>query len=296
MVFSIASSCLLACIFGLPLAATYALFNLCRNSLWVWPVLLLAPLIYTVCFVMTAGGLSLPFQSGIIAGKFPRDLHHPVYRKRRFYGLCWTSVYYFKPLYYLCLSIPWLKWLLFRLFGYKGSMNFTIYADTWIRDLPLLSFGEGTYVSNRVTLGTNLALSNGQILVDKITCGRKSLVGHLALIGLGTQIGEEAEIAMRCEIGIRCQIGNGALVQPTSGINHHCKIGAKAIIGTRSHIDLAVQIGPGVKIPASAFVPGRTKVLTQQDANAIVSTEAHIATASTRRSQHMRTVVDEFAG
>ena len=31
----------------------------------------------------------------------------------------------------------------FRIFGYRGSMDFTIYPDTWIRDLPLLDFGEG---------------------------------------------------------------------------------------------------------------------------------------------------------
>jgi hypothetical protein len=49
----------------------------------------------------------------------------------------------------------------FRLFGYRGSMKFTVYPDTWIRDLPLLMFGEGAYVSNRATLRTNIVLSNG---------------------------------------------------------------------------------------------------------------------------------------
>jgi carbonic anhydrase/acetyltransferase-like protein (isoleucine patch superfamily) len=269
MLFPILSFCLLTAIFGVPLLLLYMCLDMVKGSLWICPALLVAPLLYTVCFVLTAGVLSLPFRSGIIVGKFPRDLRHRVYRKRRLYGLCWTSVYYFKPLYYLCLSIPCLKWLLFRLFGYKGSMNFTIYPDTWIRDLPLLSFGEGTYVSNRVTLGTNLALSNGQILVDKITCRRKSLVGHLALVGLGTEIGEGAEIGMRCEIGIRCSIGRGALVQPTSGLNHHCTIGENAVIGSRSHLELAAQVGPGIKIPPGSFVPGRSKILTQSDANAL---------------------------
>jgi carbonic anhydrase/acetyltransferase-like protein (isoleucine patch superfamily) len=269
MLFPILSFCFLTAIFGLPILFLYMWLDLAKGSPWIWPALLIAPLLYTVCFVLTAGILSLPFRSGIIAGRFPRNLRHPVYRKRRLYGLCWTSVYYFKPLYYLCLSTPWLKWLLFRLFGYKGSMDFTIYPDTWIRDLPLLSFGEGTYISNRVTLGTNLALSNGQILVDKITCGRESLVGHLALIGLGTEIGEAAEIGMRCEIGIRCKIGRGALVQPTSGLNHHCTLGENVVIGSRSHLELGAQVGAGVRIPAGSFVPGRAKILVQSDANAL---------------------------
>jgi hypothetical protein len=184
MLFSVVSLLMLASIFGLPLMATWGLVHLASGSGWVWPALLIAPLVYTLCFVLTAGALSLPFQSGIIAGKFPRDLRHPVYRKRRFYGLCWTSVYYFKPLYFLCLTIPWLKWATFRLFGYRGQMDFTIYPDTWIRDLPLLELGRGAYIANRATLGTNIPLSNGKVRLlgtspcwppeSKLGTGRKS--------------------------------------------------------------------------------------------------------------------------
>jgi hypothetical protein len=68
------------------------------------------------------------------------------------YGLCWTSLYYCKPVYHFCLCVPWLKALVFRLFGYRGDLNFTVYPDTWIRDLPLLDFGKGAYISNRATL------------------------------------------------------------------------------------------------------------------------------------------------
>ena len=74
---------------------------------------------------------------------------------------------------------------------------------------------------------------------------------------------------MRCEIGIRCKIRRGALVQPTCGLNHRCTIGENAVIGSRSHIELAAQVGPGVKVPAGSFVPSRSKVLTQSDADAL---------------------------
>jgi hypothetical protein len=78
--------------------------------------------------------------------------------------------------------------MVFRLFGYRGSMNFTIYPDTWIRDLPLLKFEDGVYVSNRATLGTNMVLSNGFLLVGEITLRAKALVGHLAMLAPGVTL------------------------------------------------------------------------------------------------------------
>ena len=83
-------------------------------------------------------------------GSFPRDLRAPLYRGRRLYGLCWTAVYYFTPVYWLFLTVPLLRRALFRLFGYRGQMDFTVYPDTWIRDLPLLEFGRGAYVGSFV--------------------------------------------------------------------------------------------------------------------------------------------------
>jgi hypothetical protein len=50
--------------------------------------------------------------------------------------------------------------LAFRLLGHRGSLDFKVDPDTWIRDLPLRDLGPGAYVSNRATLGTNMVLSN----------------------------------------------------------------------------------------------------------------------------------------
>ena len=74
--------------------------------------------------------------------------------------MCWTSLYYCAPAYYLCLSLRPLKALAFRLLGHRGSLDFKVDPDTWIRDLPLRDLGPGAYVSNRATLGTNMVLSN----------------------------------------------------------------------------------------------------------------------------------------
>src|SRR5690349_8382785 len=68
-----------------------------------------APLVFCVSYVLIAGLLSMVGQRAIVPGKFPRDLKHQVYGPRRLYGLCWTAVYYFAPLYWLCLTVPLLK-------------------------------------------------------------------------------------------------------------------------------------------------------------------------------------------
>src|SRR5947209_7375177 len=116
-VFSLLSLIYLTAIFGLPLASVVALWAVGDSLIWHALVAVTAPMLYAVLFLIVASLLSLPHQKGVVPGRFPRKLSHPVYFHRRLYGLCWTAVYYFKPVYFLCLSLPWLKWLTFRLFG-----------------------------------------------------------------------------------------------------------------------------------------------------------------------------------
>lgn len=121
------------------------------------------PLIFLITFPLLAGCVSLIGQKGIIKGIFPRKPFHPIYLLRRIYGACWTQFFYFKPVYAFALAIPALRNSIFRLFGYRGSSEIVIYPDTWIRDLPLLKIGKGSYISNRATIGTNICLSDGNI-------------------------------------------------------------------------------------------------------------------------------------
>ncbi len=185
---------------------------------WVVKLLLLAssPLAYSIMFGITAGLLSRPFQAGIIKGVFPRDIRFPIYAMRRLYGICWTSVYYFKPVYGIILSIPWFKAIVFRLFGYKGSLNITIYPDAWIRDLPLLRIEDGAYIANRATIGTNICLRDGNILVGNVTIKKNSIMGHLSIIGIGATIGEGTEVGLDIAIGLHTKIGSNSTIGTTS--------------------------------------------------------------------------------
>jgi len=228
-------------------------------------VLTSVPIMFLVTFPVMAGLLSWFGQKGIVRGSFPRELMHPVYFYRRIYGLLWTQLYYFKPIYTVVLAIPVLKKVVLRLFGYKYSTNFVVYPDTWIRDLPLLEIGAGAYLSNRATLGSNICLQDGSILVDKIRIGEKALIGHLCIVGPGCKIESGAELGVHSALGIRVNLKSGSSVKPECGINHGSVIGENTSVGSRSHIGMRCIVGPNLKIPAGANIPNGSILQFQRD-------------------------------
>ena len=258
-------------IYGLPLLFVALTYNLLNGSGWRWIMLVIAPMSYAAMMAFVSAVLSLPHQSAIVSGTFPRDLNCRIYFHRRLYGTCWTALYYCKPVYALCLSVPILKLLVFRGFGYRGSLDFTIYPDTWVRDLPLLSFGQGAYLSNRATIGTNIVLVNGSILVDRIRVEEGACVGHLAMLAPGVCVGKLAEVGVGCAIGIRTQIGQKALIAPTSAIEHGVIIEASVRIGSMSYIGSCTKVLSGLVLPAGSLIPGRRNLKTAEDLKEFVS-------------------------
>jgi carbonic anhydrase/acetyltransferase-like protein (isoleucine patch superfamily) len=251
-------------IYGLPtLAVVLPLLHFQQTWLRVcW--ILSSPLIFSLLFGAVAGLLSRPWQAGIIKGVFPRDLRFPVYAMRRLYGICWTSVYYFKPVYNIILNIPLFKAVTFRLFGYKGSLNFTAYPDAWIRDLPLLHIEEGSYVSNRSTLGTNICTTDGFIIVGSVTLN-SSMVGHLSMLGTGVVLGERSEIGVGCMIGLKTKIGNHSVIDPGCIISHKIRIGNNVLVGAGSFIGSGTTISDHIIIPPVSMIPAGVTINTQSD-------------------------------
>lgn len=261
----------LALIFGGPTAIIGLAYQAVPSNLAAVFVLGIGPLAYSALFMAIGGILSLPHQKGIVEGKFPRDVAHPVYFDRRMYGLCWTSLYYFKPVYYICLTVPSLKTATFRLFGYRGHMGFTVYPDTWIRDLPLLEFGDGAYISNRATIGTNIAMRNGSILVSKVRVEAGGLVGHLTMLGPGAHVGKDAEIGVGCGIGMQARIADRASVGPVTVIDNGAVIAAGASVGTMSYVGKRTELSAGVSVPAGSMIPNRQVVRSGEDAKRYLS-------------------------
>ena len=266
----------LALITGLPLAIATALVRTPRSGFSQSVAVVLSPIIYCLAYVAIAGALSRLTLRAIVAGKFPRDLRHTVYGPRRLYALCWTAVYYCPPIYHAVLAAPILKRITFRLFGYRGSMEFQTYPDTWLRDLPLLQVGRGAYLSNKATISPNMCLRNGKIIVQPVRIGAGTMIGHLTMIAPGVTIGEDSEVGVGCAVGLNVQVGSRAVVDHTSTLDHGSVIGDRCVVGTRAYIGRSAVVKDGIRIPAGAIVPARAVITTQAQADVLGSVQPRV--------------------
>ena len=261
----------LGLIAGVPLVVATLPITGARSATSRTAALLLAGPIYCAAYVLVAGLLSRLTLASIVAGKYPRELSHEIYGPRRLYALCWTAIYYCAPIYHAVLAVPLLRHSVFRLFGYRGSLDFQTYPDTWIRDLPLLSIGEGAYLSNKATISPNMCLRNGEIIVLPVTIGAGTMVGHLTMIAPGVEIGTDSEIGTGAAVGINVRIGSRTLVDHEVVIDHDVVIGDRCVVGIRAYIGRKAVVGDGVRIPPGTVVPARRVLATQVDVEALTS-------------------------
>lgn len=259
-------SALIVCTtYGVPLAGFVLLLQHVAGLLQTTIACVVGPFLAVVVLVLLAGFWSLPFQRHIVPGRFPRDLNHPVYFGRRVYSVCWSCVYSCSPAYALCLSLPAFRWMAFRLFGYRGHTKFFIQTDTWIRDLPLLDFGEGAYLSSRATVGTNLALGNALILVDRVKISKGAHLGEFSRLAPGVVVGESAEISVGCSIGIKAQLGAMCRIGSGSTVGHGAKLSERVLVGAKCCVGPEAKIAPGIILPSGTSVSSRTSVSDQKD-------------------------------
>ncbi|MBX7174051.1 MAG: hypothetical protein K1X72_23975 [Pyrinomonadaceae bacterium] len=270
-----------------PLGICFGLYLSMPNFILQICITLLSPIVYVLCFIFFAGLLCLPHRKYIIAGRFPRKLGNKVYFHRRLYGLCLTTIYYFTPIFFIVLSFSTLKKMLFRLWGYQGSMDFVTYPDTWIRDVALLQIGNGAYLSNKATIGTNIVQHDGTIIVEAIKIGDRSVVGHLTMIGPGVEMGKDVEVNPGCIIGLHTFLDDGVKVKAYSGIDSFTRIGARTIIGSMSYIGPMVTIAPDLVIPAGITIPAKTKITCQED---VAFFAEHIKQAKTHQRNRIRQI------
>ena len=245
--------------------------------LWRGPALVLAIPVCSVAYVTVAGLLARITLRSIVPGKFPRDVGHEVYGPRRLYALCWTAVYYCQPVYHAVLAVPLFKRLTFRLFGYRGSLDFQTYPDTWLRDLPLLSLGPGAYLSNKATISPNMCLRNSKVIVQPVSIGSGTLIGHLTMIAPGVAIGDDSEVGVGAALGLNVRVGSRTLVDAETVVDHEARIGDRCVIGTRSYIGRKAVIMDGVKVPSATVIPARTVIRTQADVANLLGDYAAIA-------------------
>ena len=239
-------------------------------------LLMTSPLLLTSYFLFIAGGISTPFHRAIIGGVFPRDLSNPVYMGRRVYGVCLNAVMHFSLVYGLIMQTKVLRQLFFLLFGYDsktGSLDFTIYHDTWFRDLKLLTFGKKAYIASNSVIGTNLCLTDGNIMVGRIKIGENSHVGQNTMIGPGARMGDNSATGIRTIIGVRSRIGNHVELKAASNIAHAVKVGNGCTLQPLAYLGSKVEIGDNINIPAYSHVKDGTIIRTQEDVDQFVQND-----------------------
>jgi UDP-3-O-[3-hydroxymyristoyl] glucosamine N-acyltransferase len=131
----------------------------------------------------------------------------------------------------------------------------------------LLNFGKGAYLSNRATIGTNIRLVNGYIIVDGITVEEGGLVGHLSMLGPGVRIGKKAQIGVGCVVGLKTTIGDGAEVGPGTRLEHGITIGEGARVGPASLVGSGSSLTGQIKLPFGSRIPRKSVLTSQEDVN-----------------------------
>jgi acetyltransferase-like isoleucine patch superfamily enzyme len=258
VVIIVGGACLLN---GLPIMLT--------DSIWIRSiVLLLLPLTFPLTMVAICAVINKPFQGAIASTLVPRDLSLPFYFSRRVYGACLATLMHFTGIYYIILSLPWLKKFMFVSFGYPGKYcNFTTYTDVWMRDLKLLDLGDRAYLGNQSTLGTNICTTDGKLLVGKIKIGDDTQLGRLCILGPGARIGNQSETGVRTIFGLKVIIKNRVKIAGGVSISHGVVLEDGVTVSEYCYLGSKCHIYEGITIPAAINLKSGTIVTSQGDLN-----------------------------
>lgn len=238
-------------------------------------IILLSPVTFPLVMIAICAAINKPFQGAVATVLVPRDLSLPFYFSRRIYGACLATVMHFSGIYYIILSLPWLKTFMFRSFGYAGKYcNFTTYTDVWMRDVKLLDLGDRAYIGNQSTLGTNICTTDDKLLVGKIKVGDKSQLGRLCILGPGTRIGNNSETGVRTILGIKVIAKNNVKIAGASGVSHGVILENDVTISEYCYIGSKCHIYEGITIPVAFNLKGGTIITSQEDVKTEVERQA----------------------
>ncbi len=202
--------------------------------------------------------------NNIKSGSFIRDESSKDYYDRLVYTKELRRFVYNPAILNIIFSDGAIKKLFFRTFGYKGQLDFTIYPNCWLRDLPLLDLGKGVYLGDGILLGTNqVSTDQKTIKAGSITIGQQSIFDQKCSLGYSSQVGEDCLIGFQVSIGMKCKIGNKVKLGPLTAIGHGVIIGDKVEVGSGSLIGSFASIENGVAIPEFSRIPSFSHVTRQ---------------------------------
>lgn len=189
-------------------------------------------------------------------GRFRRDPESPPYRARLCYTANLRRFVYNPALLERVFGSRDLQEQFLKVFGYQGSTRFTVYPKCWIRDLPLLDFGDGVYLGDGIVLGTNQVSTCQQfVTVDRIAVGSGTVMDQECMIGYGSAIGRDNVVGVRVLFGARATTGARCRFAPRATVGHHCRLGDDVSVGHDTFIGSFSVVESGVEIPDYSRIP-----------------------------------------
>lgn len=202
--------------------------------------------------------------ANIKAGQFDRNPESKDYEDRLVYTKVLRKFIYNPAILNEIFSDASLKEHFFRTFGYQGALDFTIYPNCWLRDLPLLDIGSGTYLADGILLGTNQVSTDQKVLrVGTIKIGERCVFDQQCKVGYNSVIGDHCIIGIQTAIGLKCTMGNNVKVGEATTIRHGVTIGDNVQIGAETQIGNFCMIEEGVIIPEFTRIPSFSLVTSE---------------------------------
>ncbi len=199
--------------------------------------------------------------NNIKAGKFKRDEGNINYQDRLIYTRELRNYVYNPAILNFIFSDAETKFLFFRTFGYKGSIDFTIYPKCWLRDLPLLNIGKGTYLADGILFGTNQVTPDQQwICTGTIDIGENCIFDQGCSVGYNSKIGSQSVIGFEVAIGLKNRLGRNVRIGGRSNIAHGCQIADHVVlndccrVGSFTIIEEGVELAEYTDVPAFSLV------------------------------------------
>jgi UDP-3-O-[3-hydroxymyristoyl] glucosamine N-acyltransferase len=112
-------------------------------------------------------------------------------------------------------------------------------------------------------------------LVDGMTIGNNTLVGHLGILGARVILEKNVELSVAAGIRNRSTLREKSKVLLYCDIEHGVVIGKDVEIGTSSYVGARTVIDDNLKIPSGSLIPQKAKIMSKEDIARYVFSSAH---------------------
>jgi acetyltransferase-like isoleucine patch superfamily enzyme len=171
----------------------------------------------------------------------------------------WKVVVDFDFLYNYILKIYSLRWIFFKLIGFKIKSSSMVATDVRIYEPHMLEVGHNVLLPV-YSLFSGHAITGATMVMGKIKIGDDCRLGAQSTYGPGVTLGHQVTIGFNVVLGPGSQVGDSSLIDSGTKVAENCKIGKDVSIGKDCVIDRRAEIADGVQIPSFTRIRTKRKI------------------------------------